>query len=118
MCARLSCGGVIETCRAVYEGRIRNAFAIVRCVLFCTLEAPEFQVSDLMRLSHTHRPPGHHAEPEQEMGFCFFNNVAVTAKWLQTAYASRGLNKILILDWCVPAVALVMLLSAPPSLSL
>jgi histone deacetylase 6 len=30
LCARLSLGGVIETCRAVAEGRVANAFAIVR----------------------------------------------------------------------------------------
>lgn len=30
LCARLSLGGVIETCRAVADGRIANAFAIVR----------------------------------------------------------------------------------------
>lgn len=30
MCARLSLGGVIETCRAVAEDRVSNAFAIVR----------------------------------------------------------------------------------------
>src|SRR5690554_4172952 len=23
------------------------------------------------------RPPGHHAEPEEAMGFCFFNNAAI-----------------------------------------
>lgn len=56
-------------------------------------------------------PPGHHAEPEEAMGFCFFNNVAVAAKWLQTVYASgtqRDVNgkeikmqKVLILDWDV-----------------
>lgn len=32
ICARLSCGGVIEMCKAVAEGSIRNGFAIVRCV--------------------------------------------------------------------------------------
>lgn len=31
ICARLSCGGVIEMCRAVAEGQVRNGFAIVRC---------------------------------------------------------------------------------------
>lgn len=30
LCARLSLGGVIETCRAVAEERVSNAFAIVR----------------------------------------------------------------------------------------
>ena len=29
------------------------------------------------------RPPGHHAETERANGFCFINNVAVTAKYLQ-----------------------------------
>lgn len=30
LCAKFACGGVIEVCRAVAEGRIRNGFAIVR----------------------------------------------------------------------------------------
>ena len=30
MCARFSLGGVIECCRAVAEGKLQNAFAIVR----------------------------------------------------------------------------------------
>lgn len=28
------------------------------------------------------RPPGHHAEPNEAMGFCLFNNVAVAASYL------------------------------------
>lgn len=43
------------------------------------------------------RPPGHHAEKEKGMGFCIFNNIAVTAKYLQ----SKGIGKILIVDWDV-----------------
>lgn len=45
------------------------------------------------------------------MGFCFFNNVAVAARWLQTVYGSGGqkdvngkeikMQKVLILDWDV-----------------
>jgi acetoin utilization deacetylase AcuC-like enzyme len=44
------------------------------------------------------RPPGHHAEPERAMGFCFFGNVAVAA---QRARAAHGVERVLILDWDV-----------------
>ncbi|KAJ3748805.1 histone deacetylase complex protein [Lentinula detonsa] len=71
--ARLSCGGVIEACLAVARGRLRKVFAICR-------------------------PPGHHAEPDQSMGFCFFNNVAVATRVVQQL---TQLKRILILDWDV-----------------
>jgi acetoin utilization deacetylase AcuC-like enzyme len=44
------------------------------------------------------RPPGHHALADQAMGFCFFNNVAVAARFAQT---ELGLERIAILDWDV-----------------
>ena len=44
------------------------------------------------------RPPGHHAETERAMGFCFFNNVAVAARHAQRAH---GVERVLILDWDV-----------------
>jgi acetoin utilization deacetylase AcuC-like enzyme len=44
------------------------------------------------------RPPGHHAEPERAMGFCFFGNVAVAAR---RATVEHGLSRVLILDWDV-----------------
>jgi len=44
------------------------------------------------------RPPGHHAEHAQAMGFCLFNNVAILARYLQQAHQ---INKVLILDWDV-----------------
>lgn len=44
------------------------------------------------------RPPGHHAMPDQAMGFCFFNNVAVAARHALDAY---GLERIAIIDFDV-----------------
>lgn len=72
-CAKLSCGGVIEACKAVVEGKVKNSFAIVR-------------------------PPGHHAEPETPGGFCLFSNVAVAAKNVLKTYP-ESVRKIVIIDW-------------------
>jgi acetoin utilization deacetylase AcuC-like enzyme len=44
------------------------------------------------------RPPGHHAEPAQAMGFCFFGNAAVAASRARSAY---GVSRVMILDWDV-----------------
>ncbi|MGE3318218.1 MAG: histone deacetylase family protein [Candidatus Berkiella sp.] len=44
------------------------------------------------------RPPGHHAEPDTAMGFCFFNNVAVGAAH---ALAKYGCKRIAIIDFDV-----------------
>ncbi|EIC23407.1 histone deacetylase family protein [Thiorhodovibrio frisius] len=44
------------------------------------------------------RPPGHHAERHQAMGFCFFNNVAVGAAH---AMAEHALKRIAIVDFDV-----------------
>ncbi|EGW34429.1 histone deacetylase HDA1 [Spathaspora passalidarum NRRL Y-27907] len=71
--ARLSCGGTIEACKAVIEGRVKNSLAVVR-------------------------PPGHHAEPDSPGGFCLFSNVAVAAKNLLKTYP-ESVRKIVIIDW-------------------
>jgi acetoin utilization deacetylase AcuC-like enzyme len=44
------------------------------------------------------RPPGHHAERSQAMGFCFFNNVAVGVGHALEEY---GLERIAVLDFDV-----------------
>jgi len=44
------------------------------------------------------RPPGHHAEHDSAMGFCFFNNVAIAAEFLRTHF---GYQRILIFDFDV-----------------
>lgn len=71
--AKLSCGGSIEACKAVVEGKVKNSLAIVR-------------------------PPGHHAEPDTPGGFCLFSNVAVAAKNILKSYP-ESVRRIVILDW-------------------
>lgn len=44
------------------------------------------------------RPPGHHAETTKAMGFCFINNVAVAARYLQKKYK---IKKVAIVDFDV-----------------
>ncbi len=66
-------GGIINAIDAVMNQEFNNAFCVVR-------------------------PPGHHAEKEQAMGFCIFNNVAVGATYLLEKYK---LNKVAIIDFDV-----------------
>ena len=44
------------------------------------------------------RPPGHHAETSKAMGFCFINNIAVAARYLQNKYK---VDKVAIIDFDV-----------------
>ena len=71
--ARMAAGGLVEATRAVLDGEVDNAFALVR-------------------------PPGHHALRNRGMGFCLFNNVAIAARY---ALAERGLDRVLIVDFDV-----------------
>eukprot|EP00833_Pecoramyces_ruminatium_P004933 jgi/Orpsp1_1/1178965/evm.model.c7180000067398.1 len=69
--ARLSCGGAIDLCQNIWDGKIQNGVAIIR-------------------------PPGHHAEANRARGFCLYNNVAVAARCLQK---KNDVQRIMILDW-------------------
>ena len=53
---------------------------------------------DKKRIFCLARPPGHHAETIRANGFCFINNAAVTARYLQKKY---NINKIAIIDFDV-----------------
>jgi len=44
------------------------------------------------------RPPGHHAERDRAMGFCYFDSVAIAARWAQ---AELEIDRVAIVDWDV-----------------
>jgi acetoin utilization deacetylase AcuC-like enzyme len=44
------------------------------------------------------RPPGHHAERLQAMGFCFFNTIACVAEWMRE---QPGIERVFIFDFDV-----------------
>jgi acetoin utilization deacetylase AcuC-like enzyme len=44
------------------------------------------------------RPPGHHAEAERAMGFCFFNSIAVAAHYARKKY---GADRVAVIDFDV-----------------
>jgi acetoin utilization deacetylase AcuC-like enzyme len=69
----VAAGGFIECCEQVASGKAKNAYAFVR-------------------------PPGHHAERDRAMGFCFFNNVAIGAEWL---IKNAGARRVAIIDFDV-----------------
>ena len=56
--ALIATGAVLEIADKVINKEIDNGLALIR-------------------------PPGHHAEQDQALGFCLFNNVAILAKYLQ-----------------------------------
>lgn len=66
-------GAGILSVDAVIEKRASNAFCVTR-------------------------PPGHHAEYDKAMGFCFFGNVAIAARH---AIRQHGLERVAIVDFDV-----------------
>jgi acetoin utilization deacetylase AcuC-like enzyme len=69
--ACLAAGAVIKGAAMVAAGEVDNCFALVR-------------------------PPGHHAEADRAMGFCLFNNIAVSARY---ALDELQMNRVFIIDW-------------------
>jgi acetoin utilization deacetylase AcuC-like enzyme len=71
--AYLAAGAGLVAADAIMAGQVQHAFCAVR-------------------------PPGHHAEHSRAMGFCFFNNIAIAARYLQRRH---GVGRVLIVDWDV-----------------
>jgi acetoin utilization deacetylase AcuC-like enzyme len=71
--AFLAVGGVLRAIDEMMSGKLDNAFCAVR-------------------------PPGHHAEVDKPLGFCYFNNVAIGARYLQKQY---GIERVGIIDFDV-----------------
>jgi acetoin utilization deacetylase AcuC-like enzyme len=59
-----------------------NTFAAARAAVSTALHAAEAMLAG-ERSFVIARPPGHHAERLQAMGFCFFNTIACVAEWLR-----------------------------------
>ncbi len=66
-------GAAVRAVDLVLGGEVKNAFAAIR-------------------------PPGHHAESETAMGFCFFGNAALAAKH---ALDHHGLKRVAVVDFDV-----------------
>ncbi|HEY0754797.1 MAG TPA: class II histone deacetylase [Ktedonobacteraceae bacterium] len=71
--ALYAAGGSLEAVKAVLEGDVANAYALLR-------------------------PPGHHALSNRCMGYCIFNNVVLAAHYARQKY---GLERVMIVDWDV-----------------
>ena len=71
--ALLAVGGALDATEQVMTGKLDNVFCAVR-------------------------PPGHHAEYDHAMGFCYFNNVAIATRYLQLEW---GIQRVGIIDFDV-----------------
>lgn len=63
-----------------------------------TLAVDLVMAGEVQRVFCAVRPPGHHAERDRAMGFCFFDNVAVAASH---ALTEHSLERVAILDFDV-----------------
>jgi acetoin utilization deacetylase AcuC-like enzyme len=72
--------------------------AALRCVGGATLAVDEVMNQKAANAFVATRPPGHHAETAKPMGFCFFNNAAIAARYAQKRY---GVERVAIVDFDV-----------------
>lgn len=93
---RLACGGVGVDLDTTWNEHHTAAAArmAVGCVVDLAFKAAREDVKNGFAVV---RPPGHHAEPNAAMGFCFFNSVAIAARLMKQKLPE--IKKILILDW-------------------
>jgi acetoin utilization deacetylase AcuC-like enzyme len=77
-----------------------SSFAAARAAVATALAAADavWNRREAERAFVIARPPGHHAEREQAMGFCFFNTIACVAEWLRE---KRGIERVFIFDFDV-----------------
>jgi acetoin utilization deacetylase AcuC-like enzyme len=75
-------------------------FAAARAAVATSLVAAEdiWQRNSSRRAFVIARPPGHHAERAEAMGFCFFNTIACVAEWLRE---QPGIERVFIYDFDV-----------------
>jgi acetoin utilization deacetylase AcuC-like enzyme len=75
------------------------SFAAARAAVATSLAAAEnIWRGDSKRAFVIARPPGHHAERIEAMGFCFFNTIACIAEWLRE---QPGVERVFIFDFDV-----------------
>jgi len=75
-----------------------QTFAAARAAVATGLTAADDMLRQSQRAFVIARPPGHHAERIQAMGFCFFNTIACVAEWLRE---QNGIERVFIFDFDV-----------------
>ena len=95
---RAACGQAPRTFDSddnpVSAGSYRAAIAAVSA---CLAAVDGIASGRARRVFAAVRPPGHHALHDRAMGFCFFNNAAITAE----ALLARGIGPIAVVDFDV-----------------
>jgi len=92
-----ACRGGMRLFHSLDNPISRDSFAAAREAVSTALTAAESMMNG-DRSFVIARPPGHHAEREEAMGFCFFNTIACVAEWLRER---EGIERVFIFDFDV-----------------